>query len=66
MDPYALNMMSGTSVDIHISLLHASMVALMQTPFLSFIVLWSMHVGYCGPYLQLTLGLSLEPDIMTL
>jgi len=26
MDPYALNMMSGTSVAIRISLLHASMV----------------------------------------
>jgi len=52
-------MMSGTSVDIHISLLHASMVALMQTPFLSFIVLWSMHVGYGGPYPQLAFGMSL-------
>ena len=66
MDPYAVNMMLGTSVAIHISLSYASMVAHMQTPFWSFIVLWSMHVGYCGSYLQLAFRTSLGPDIMTL
>jgi len=40
MNPYAVHMMSGASVAIHISLLYASMVAHMQTSFLSFIVLW--------------------------
>ena len=55
----------STSVAIHISLLNASMVAYMQTPFLSFIVLWSIHVGCCGLYPQLALGSSLGPDIIT-
>jgi len=66
MDPHVVNMMLGTSVAIYISLLHANMVAHMHTPFLSFIVLWSMHVGYCGPYLRLAFRMSLGPDIMTL
>jgi len=66
MNPYAVNMMLDTSAAIHISLLYVSMVAHMQAPFLSFIVLWSIHVGYCRPYLHLALGSSLGPDIMTL
>ena len=52
MDPYAVNMMLGTSVSTHIFLLHTTMVVgHMQDPFLSFIELRSVHVGYCGPFL---------------
>jgi len=66
MDSYVVNMMTGTSMAIQISLLYAHMVAHTQTPFLSFIVLWFIHVGCCGPGLQLALGLSLGLDIVTL
>ena len=40
-----MNMMSGTSVSMHMSLLHDSRVAYMQDPFLSFIMLRSVHIG---------------------
>jgi len=36
MDPYSINMMLGTSVANHISLLHASMIAHMQDPLFDF------------------------------
>ena len=63
-----MNIMLGTttSVAIHVPLLYASIVAYMQTLFLYFIVLWSTHIGCCGPYLQLALGSSSGPQIMTL
>ena len=59
-------MMSGASMATYISLLHANMVGDMQDLYLSFIALWSLHVGSCSPYLQLPLGSSLGSDIMTL
>jgi len=36
MDPYIVNMMPGTSVATHISLLHDSMIALVQDSFPKF------------------------------
>jgi len=56
----------ATSVAIHIALLYANVVAYMQTAFLNFIMLWSIHIGYYGPYLQLAFGMSFGPDIITL
>jgi len=45
MDPFAVNMMSGTSVETHTFLLHGSMVAYMQDPSYKFHtrrLLWSL------------------------
>jgi len=66
MDLYTVNIMLGTFIASHIQLLHTSMIANMQIPIISFIVLQSLHVGYCGPHPQLPLGPSLEPHTINL
>jgi len=44
-DPYAINMLSGTLVATHVFLLHADMAALMQDPVLQFnSTLVCMHI----------------------
>ena len=59
-DPYAIDMMSGTSMAIHIFWLHASIVAHMLHP---------VHVGWYGPYpqfpLRSSLGLGYHDYMMT-
>ena len=52
MDPYAVNMMPGTSVVAYILLLHASIIAHAQDPFSEF-ASRSVHTDCYGPYRQL-------------
>jgi len=52
MDPYAVNMISSTSMAIHISLLYASLVAHMQALFMSlpYMLLWTLFT--VGPWVK--------------
>jgi len=65
MDPYAIKMMSGTSVATHISRLHASMVAHIQVPFSEFhITVGTRRLLRSLP--KLPLGSSLRLDTMAI
>ena len=65
MDPYIVNMMPGTSVDIHISLLHAIIVAYVQDPYAEFHSVTAHTHGMLLSLSIIALGSSLEPVAMT-